>query len=89
MSFLATTIKSSWNTLTDTYQNFIDDKLVREFDEAELQEKEDELCEKEAILAEMLKMAVNLDYSDEIGRRVMFPLIREWVVPYPLLIRLT
>ncbi len=77
VSILATIIHKAWNDLSAAYQNFIDDKLVREFDDIELQEKEDELCDKEAILAEMLKMAVNLDYSDEIGRRVMFPLVRE------------
>lgn len=77
VSFLATIIHKAWNDLSAANQNFFDDKLVREFDDVELQEREDELCDKEAILAEMLKMAVNLDYSDEIGRRLMFPLVRE------------
>ncbi|KAF9447221.1 hypothetical protein P691DRAFT_707172 [Macrolepiota fuliginosa MF-IS2] len=77
VSALANIIKASWNALSDTYQNFIDDRLVRDFDDVELQEKEDEIVEKEAVLSELLKMAVNLDYSDESGRRVMFPLVRE------------
>ncbi|XP_006463505.1 hypothetical protein AGABI2DRAFT_73577 [Agaricus bisporus var. bisporus H97] len=77
VSNLAKTISQSWNTLSEAIQNFKDDKLVRDFDEAELQDREDDLCAKQEVLAELLKMAVNLDYSDESGRRVMFPLIRE------------
>jgi condensin complex subunit 3 len=76
VSKLAATIENSWNQLTGLYQSFFDDRLIREFDETELQEKEDEFCDKEAEIAEMLKMAVNLDYGDEIGRRTMYQLIR-------------
>ncbi|KAJ7242768.1 nuclear condensing complex subunit [Mycena haematopus] len=45
-------------------------------DEAEDEEKVYERQDKEFILAELLKLAVNLDYSDEIGRRKMFALVR-------------
>jgi condensin complex subunit 3 len=31
------------------------------------------------ILGELLKLAVNLDYSDEIGRRKMFALVRQYI----------
>jgi condensin complex subunit 3 len=88
VSQLAKIINDAWNKLIDLYQSFQDEKLVREFDEVELQDREDELCDQEAEIAEMLKMAVNLDYGDEIGRRQMFPLIRAYLAsPYlPLLV---
>lgn len=38
--------------------------------------EEEEKADREFIIAEMLKLAVNLDYSDEIGRRKMFQLMR-------------
>jgi condensin complex subunit 3 len=88
VSDLARTINQSWNTLSEAIQNFKDDKLVREFDEAELQEREDDLCAKQEIVAELLKMAINLDYGDESGRRLMFPLIRELPVSAPAVFRL-
>lgn len=33
--------------------------------------------DKEFIVAELLRLAVNLDYADETGRRKMFALVRE------------
>ncbi len=42
----------------------------------DLVKEEDEKADREFIIAEMLKLAVNLDYSDEIGRRKMFQLMR-------------
>ncbi|KAF8207192.1 nuclear condensing complex subunit [Mycena galopus ATCC 62051] len=39
--------------------------------------KVDERHNNEFILGELLKLAVNLDYSDEIGRRKMFALVRD------------
>jgi condensin complex subunit 3 len=37
-----------------------------------------EYVEKSFVVAELCKMAVNLDYSDEIGRRKMFQLARRF-----------
>ena len=39
--------------------------------------REDERLDKEFVIGEMLKLVVNLDYADEIGRRKMFSLVRE------------
>ena len=47
-------------------------------DEAERIRREDIIFDKEFVIAEFLKLAVHLDYSDEIGRRKMFQLVREW-----------
>ncbi|KAJ9103123.1 hypothetical protein QFC21_002545 [Naganishia friedmannii] len=49
----------------------------------ELQQEEEDLpaeyVDKTFVVAELCKMAVNLDYSDEIGRRKMFQLAREMI----------
>lgn len=47
-------------------------------DEAERIRREDMIFDKEFVIAELLKFAVHLDYSDEIGRRKMYQLVREW-----------
>ena len=39
--------------------------------------EEDEMTEKTFVVSELLKLAVNLDYADENGRRQMFSLTRE------------
>lgn len=46
-------------------------------DEEEDEESEMERGDKEFIMSELLKLAVNLDYADETGRRKMFALVRE------------
>lgn len=61
-----------------------EERLIREFKETEFQQREDEICEQEIKLGEMLKMAVNLDYGDETGRRLMFPLIRTYSLAFSL-----
>ncbi|KAG8843652.1 hypothetical protein FRB96_003876 [Tulasnella sp. 330] len=59
-------------------------ELAKQFEAEEDEEDADGRAEKEEqhssmvlIIAQMLKIAVNLDYSDEIGRRKMFALVRE------------
>lgn len=46
-------------------------------DEEEDEESEMERGDKEFIISELLKLAVNLDYADETGRRKMFALVRD------------
>jgi condensin complex subunit 3 len=43
------------------------------------EEEEDARIDKEFIIGEMLKVAVHLDYADEIGRRKMFQLVRDMI----------
>jgi condensin complex subunit 3 len=45
-------------------------------DDAE-SEGEMKKSDKEFAISELLKLAVNLDYADEIGRRKMFGLVRK------------
>ncbi|OCF43623.1 condensin complex subunit 3 [Kwoniella heveanensis CBS 569] len=42
-------------------------------------EESDEVTERSFIVGELLRLAVNLDYADEIGRRKMFQLAREMI----------
>jgi len=76
VSQIAAVIERAWNGLTVLLEAFEEEGLIREFEETESQQREDEIYEQEIKLGEMLKMAVNLDYGDENGRRLMFPLIR-------------
>jgi hypothetical protein len=48
----------------------------RENEDEEDEDAEMELGDKEFVISELLKLAVNLDYADETGRRKMFALIR-------------
>lgn len=75
---LAFRIQSSYNDLLEDLQTEEEDRLLLDdLDEEEKARREDERLAKEFIIGEMLKLAVNLDYADEIGRRKMFQLVRE------------
>lgn len=45
--------------------------------EAEEEEEEEDTVEQEFIVEQMLQIALTLDYSDEVGRRKMFTLLRQ------------
>ncbi|KAF8797851.1 hypothetical protein BYT27DRAFT_7123670 [Phlegmacium glaucopus] len=53
-------------------------------DEAERIRREDARFDKQSVIAELLKLAVHLDYSDEIGRRKMFQLVRDMLGKHDL-----
>jgi condensin complex subunit 3 len=59
------------------YNLLQDDLASLDVDDGERRRKEDETASKEIIVAELLKIAANLDYADEIGRRKMFDLVRK------------
>jgi len=67
---IAILIQDSYNTL------FGDPDFLPSSAELDVDEQI-ERDNKELVMAELLKLAVNLDYSDEIGRRGMFQLVRE------------
>lgn len=66
-------IEKSYKSLGDMCSE--DDSNI---DEAEQIKREDIIFDKEFVIAELLRLAIHLDYSDEIGRRNMFQLVREW-----------
>lgn len=50
---------------------------IRANDEANAEEEEDDTIEQEFIVEQLLHIAITLDYSDEVGRRKMFALLRQ------------
>jgi condensin complex subunit 3 len=70
-------IQEAYNALLVVLQNTETAKLLRAGLEQEEQEEEleEELAKREIILGELLRMALKLDYSDEIGRRKVFSVV--------------
>jgi condensin complex subunit 3 len=69
-------IQTAYNNLVDDIQaeeeaRFLQDAAVED------ENREEQKIDKEIVISELLKLAVNLDYTDEIGRRKMFQLVRE------------
>lgn len=66
--------------LQEEYNLLEETTPAEELDSQQQDDEEDlpaEYVERTFVVAELCKMAVNLDYSDEIGRRKMFQLARE------------
>jgi condensin complex subunit 3 len=82
---LAFKIQSEYNSLLEDIQAAEEEHQLRRgvFDER----REDDIIDKVFIIGEMLRLAVNLDYADEIGRRKMFQLVREYSIDQLLIVR--
>jgi condensin complex subunit 3 len=77
VTFLAFKIQSAYNALLGRIQELSEIRqqtAQNEDEDEEIDEKQEEM---EFLIGEMLKLAVHLDYADEIGRRKMFGLVRE------------
>ncbi|KAK2461194.1 hypothetical protein APHAL10511_006721 [Amanita phalloides] len=68
--------------IQEAYNSFVE--YIKDLDEKrvfmrpqDLTKEDDDKADREFIIAEMLELAINLDYSDEIGRRKMFQLMRD------------
>lgn len=72
---LAFRIQGTYNALLEDIQS--DAEHEDEDGEEERHKREDERMDREFVIGEMLRLAVDLDYADEIGRRKMFQLVRE------------
>ena len=74
VTHLAFQIQNAYNAYLDD----IDALAARELElsEEQLAQEEDARLDQEFIIGELLRLAVNLDYADEIGRRKMFQLVR-------------
>lgn len=68
-------IQEMYNSLVDLFQGAEEED---DEDEEEKDIREDTILNSAFILSQMLKVAVKLDYADEIGRRKMFSIIREF-----------
>ncbi|EGO03950.1 hypothetical protein SERLA73DRAFT_165497 [Serpula lacrymans var. lacrymans S7.3] len=79
---LAFRIQSDYNDLLKGLQAEEEDRLLRGDavdDDEDRAKREDERVDREFVIGEMLRLAVNLDYADEIGRRKMFQLVRDMI----------
>lgn len=77
---MAFRIQGRYNDLMALIQDEMNEEPTRLEDrEEERIRREEERMSQEFILTELLKLAVNLDYADEIGRRKMFQLVRAMI----------
>ena len=77
---LAFRIQAAYNDLIERIRDHEAERLLREGmedDDEERARREEELMDGEFVIGELLRLAVNLDYADEIGRRKMFQLVRK------------
>lgn len=78
---LALLLQETYNSVLDLLQECEDVRLLGEAEEAEAQGKTgDELVQRTFILGQLLKIARESDYGDEIGRRKMFTVVRKFYV---------
>lgn len=74
-------LQEAYNVLVDILQEGENVKFLNDGedeDEEEAEHREEELAKAEMILNELLRMALKLDYMDEIGRRKVFSVVREY-----------
>jgi condensin complex subunit 3 len=73
-------IQERYNELLASMQDEEEEQLLRlEERDDDRARREEERMDHEFVIGEMLKLAVNLDYADEIGRRKMFQLVRDMI----------
>jgi condensin complex subunit 3 len=73
---LAFKIQAAYNDLLEQIQAYEELRLPDEHNDQEQEANEEARADQEFVIDEMLRLAVNLDYADEIGRRKMFGLVR-------------
>lgn len=73
---LAYRIQAAYNAYQEDLEVAEQERVIRG---EPTEEEEDARIDKEFVIGEMLKVAVNLDYADEIGRRKMFQLVRDMI----------
>ena len=77
-------IQEAYNSLLEVLQDEEDARLchpVEAEDDEEAEARGEELAKKEVILGELLRIALKLDYMDEIGRRKVFTVVSRSTTP--------
>jgi condensin complex subunit 3 len=74
---IAFRIQTAYHHLVEDIQGEEEARFLHDAD-VEKENREEHRIEREIVISEMLKLAVNLDYTDEIGRRKTFQLVREF-----------
>ena len=79
-------IQEAYNALLVVLQDIKTAKLLRvgleQEEQGEGEELEEELAKREIILGELLRIALKLDYSDEIGRRKVFTVVSPYFLSF-------
>jgi len=75
---LAFKIQAAYNDLIEQIQVYEEARLGEDFTEEDQDANDEARANQEFVIEEMLRLAVNLDYADEIGRRKMFGLVRKF-----------
>ncbi|KAG1847661.1 nuclear condensing complex subunit [Suillus subalutaceus] len=73
---LAYHIQAAYNAYQEDLEVAEQERVIRS---EPTEEEEEARIDKEFVIGEMLKVSVNLDYADEIGRRKMFQLVRDMI----------
>ncbi|KAG1861260.1 nuclear condensing complex subunit [Suillus subluteus] len=73
---LAYHIQAAYNAYQEDLEVAEQERVIRG---EPTEEEEEARIDKEFVIGEMLKVSVNLDYADEIGRRKMFQLVRDMI----------
>ncbi|KAF9077355.1 nuclear condensing complex subunit [Rhodocollybia butyracea] len=68
-------LQENFNALVDTIRS--KDQEIADLDDEARAVRQDDVDNKQFVVSEMLKIAISLDYGDEIGRRKMDSLIRD------------
>ncbi|TCD66080.1 hypothetical protein EIP91_001838 [Steccherinum ochraceum] len=70
-------VQEACNAIFDTMEALEEAKLVDEAEDEVLEKLDAELADRVFVLGEVLKIAAKLDYTDEIGRRKVFQVVRD------------
>ncbi|KAF8875410.1 nuclear condensing complex subunit [Gymnopilus junonius] len=71
-------VQEAYNGLLAVLEEIETAKLLRAgLEEEENDELEEELAKREVVMSELLRMALKLDYADEIGRRKVFSVVKD------------
>lgn len=76
MTALAFRIQALYNALLSRTQADEESKVFGGKDDSADSNKDEEVSGIRFVLGELMKLAINMDYADEIGRRKMFALVR-------------
>lgn len=76
---LAFLLQNHYNAFLEVLQEDEEAQLNGEEDDDDADSRDEKMADEEFMMSELLRLSLLLDYSDEIGRRKMFSVIRKWL----------
>lgn len=76
---LAFLLQNHYNAFLEVLQEDEEAQLNGEDDDDDADSRDEKMADEEFMMSELLRLSLLLDYSDEIGRRKMFSVIRKWL----------